>query len=115
VGVNLVASPDAALVEPGAVPPVNVLAETGVRIGPEAFLDHLAPAFARWEAMLAAEGFGPLRAAWLAHAARLGQVIRARTGTQSREGVFETLDETGALVLRMGQAVVAIPAAEVFF
>lgn len=115
IGVNLVASPDPALVEPGTVPPLNLLAETGQRLSPEAFLDHLAPAYARWEAVLVAQGFAPIRAEWLAHAARLGQVIRARTGTESREGLFETVDETGALILRMGQGVVAIPAAEVFF
>lgn len=115
IGVNLVAAPDPALMEPGAVPPVNVLAETGVRVTPEEFLDHLAPAFARWEAVLIGQGFAPIRAEWLAHAARLGQVIRARTGTQSREGLFETVDATGALILRMTDGPVAIPAAEVFF
>jgi len=115
IGVNLIASPDTALVEPGAVPPVNVLAETGIRVTPEEFLNHLAPSFARWEAVLIAQGFAPIRAEWLAQAARLGQVIRARTGTQNREGVFETVDGTGALILRMQEGPVAIPAAEVFF
>lgn len=115
IGVNLIASPDPTLVEPGTVRPVNLLAETGRRIAPEAFLDHLAPAYARWEAQLVARGFAPIRAAWLSHAARLGQVIRARTGTQSREGLFETVDETGALILRTKDGAVAIPAAEVFF
>mgnify|MGYP000420270313 FL=1 len=62
-----------------------------------------------------AEGFAPLRAEWLAHAARLGQVIRARTGTAERTGIFDTIDATGALILRDGQGQIAIPAAEVFF
>lgn len=115
IGVNLIAAPDPALVEPGAVPPVNVLTETGIRVTPEEFLNHLARAFARWEAVLVTQGFAPLRAEWLAHAARLGQVIRARTGTQTREGVFETIDASGALILRMDAGTVAIPAAEVFF
>jgi BirA family biotin operon repressor/biotin-[acetyl-CoA-carboxylase] ligase len=51
----------------------------------------------------------------LSHAARLGEVIRARTGVTTREGVFETIDATGALVLRTPTATLAIPAAEVFF
>lgn len=115
IGVNLIAAPDASMVEPGAVPPVSLLQETGLRITPEAFLDALAPAYARWEARFTAEGFAPLRTEWLAHAARLGEPIRARTGQDTREGVFETIDASGNLILRMSQGPVAIPAAEVFF
>lgn len=115
IGVNLIAAPDPSQVEPGAVPPVSLLQETGLRITPEAFLDALAPAYARWEASFIAEGFAPLRGAWLSHAARLGEPIRARTGAETREGVFETIDSAGNLILRMTQGPVAIPAAEVFF
>lgn len=115
IGVNLIAHPDPALIEPGAVPPVSVLSETGKRLLPEDFLSHLAPAYARWEAIFTTQGFAPLRAAWLAHAARLGERIIARTGSESREGIFETIDAEGNLVLRQAQSTLAIPAAEVFF
>lgn len=115
IGVNLIAAPDASVVEPGAVLPVSLLAETGLRVTPKAFLDVLAPAYDEWEARFQAEGFAPLRAAWLAHVARLGETIRARTGSESREGVFETVDDAGNLVLRTVAGTLAIPAAEVFF
>ena len=115
IGVNLIAVPPLAAVEEGAVPPVSLLAETGLRIAPTAFLEALAPAYARWETLFVTEGFAPLRAAWLAHAARLGEPIRARTGVSTREGIFETVDATGALVLRTRDGTLAIPAAEVFF
>lgn len=115
IGVNLMAAPDASLLEAGALPAVSLLGETGLRVMPEAFLDRLAPAYAGWEAIFVAEGFGPLREAWLGHAARLGQTIRARTGTQSRVGRFETVDASGALILGTAEGRVAIPAAEVFF
>lgn len=115
IGVNLIAAPDASLVEPGAVQPVSLLQETGLRVTPDAFLDALAPAYAAWETTFTAEGFAPLRAAWLARAARLGEPIRARTGAETREGVFETIDAQGNLILRMSQGTLAIPAAEVFF
>jgi BirA family biotin operon repressor/biotin-[acetyl-CoA-carboxylase] ligase len=115
IGVNLIAAPDASQVEAGAVPPVSLLQETGIRITPEAFLDALALAYARWETTFTAEGFAPLQAEWLAHAARLGETIRARTGSDTREGVFETIDTAGNLILRMAHGPVAIPAAEVFF
>ncbi|MCF1709576.1 biotin--[acetyl-CoA-carboxylase] ligase [Tabrizicola sp. J26] len=115
IGVNLISAPDPATVEPGAVAPVSLLSEIGLRVTPEAFLDRLAPAYARREAVFVRDGFAPLREAWLAHAARLGEPIRARTGTRTDEGVFETIDASGALVLRQPDGRLAIPAAEVFF
>ena len=114
-GVNLIAAPDASLVEAGALVPVSLLGETGVRVTPEAFRDALAPAYAGWEATFATQGFAPVRAAWLARAANLGEPIRARTGLETREGIFETIDSAGNLILRMTKGPVAIPAAEVFF
>jgi BirA family biotin operon repressor/biotin-[acetyl-CoA-carboxylase] ligase len=115
IGVNLIAAPDPGQLDPGAVPPVSLLHETGLRFTPEAFLDALAPACAAWETTFLAEGFAPLRTAWLAHAARLGEPIRARTGHETREGVFETIDLAGNLILRTTGGTLAIPAAEVFF
>jgi BirA family biotin operon repressor/biotin-[acetyl-CoA-carboxylase] ligase len=115
IGVNLIAAPDASQIEAGAVPPVSLLHETGLKITPQAFLDALAPAYAHWETTFTADGFAPLRTAWLAHAARLGQPIRARTGTETRDGTFETIDATGNLILRTQAGTLAIPAAEVFF
>ena len=115
IGVNLIAAPDPSQIEPGAIPPVSLLSETGLRITPESFLEALAPAYAQWEAIFRAEGFAPLRDAWLAHAARLGETIRARTGFETREGVFEGIDAQGNLILRMQAGTLAIPAAEVFF
>jgi len=115
IGVNLIAAPDPDMVEKGALRPVSLLAETGIRVSPERFLEALAPAYALRESVFSTRGFAPLREDWLAHAARLGQPIRARTGGATREGIFETIDATGALVLRMPTATLAIPAAEVFF
>lgn len=115
IGVNLIAAPPTEAVEPGALTPVSLLAETGLRVAPERFLDALADAYAAWEARFGTDGFAPLREEWLAHAARLGSVIRARTGADTREGVFETIDADGNLILRMAHGPVAIPAADVFF
>ncbi|NEX44658.1 biotin--[acetyl-CoA-carboxylase] ligase [Pseudotabrizicola algicola] len=115
IGVNLIAHPPAELVEPGATLPVSVLSESGQRVSPEAFLAKLAPAFAAREAQFSAGGFAPIRAEWLSHAARLGEPIRARTGTQDRHGTFSTIDGSGNLILHMSDGPVSIPAAEVFF
>ncbi|MCX7645584.1 MAG: biotin--[acetyl-CoA-carboxylase] ligase [Rhodobacteraceae bacterium] len=115
IGVNLAAAPAASEVEPGALRPVSLAGETGIAIAPETFLDLLAPAYARWEDQLAAFGFAPVRNAWLARAARLGETVTARTGTETVRGRFETLDDSGALVLQTPQGRRAIAAADVYF
>ncbi len=115
VGVNLVAAPDPTFLEPGAVPAVSVLHATGKLFSPEDFLDALAPAFSAWEGVLVEQGFGPLRDAWLSHAARLGENITARTGKEIYQGQFETIDLQGNLMLRTPHETLAIPAADVFF
>jgi BirA family biotin operon repressor/biotin-[acetyl-CoA-carboxylase] ligase len=115
IGVNLAAAPDASAVEPGALPPVSLKGETGKTPSPEAFLTPLATAFARWEAVLQAEGFAPIRAAFLSRAERLGEPITARTATEAIEGRFDTIDATGALVLTTAKGPRAVPAADVYF
>ncbi|MDO6584977.1 biotin--[acetyl-CoA-carboxylase] ligase [Salipiger sp. 1_MG-2023] len=115
IGVNLVQAPGAQQVEPGALRPVSLLSETGVRVSQEEFLDPLASAFAAHEARFVTYGFAPIREAWLARAARLGEIITARTGTAEITGTFETVDEAGNLVLKTAAGRQAIPAADVFF
>lgn len=115
IGVNLVASPALNQVERGAVPPVSVKGESGQDVSASAFLGQLAPAFARWDAQLVTYGFAPIRAAWLTHAARLGEVITAKLPTEEITGRFETLDENGYLVLTTAKGPRAIAAADVYF
>ena len=113
IGVNLAAAPPA---EPGAAfAPVSLREETAISIPPEEFLDILAPAFALWQARFLTEGFAPLRTAYLARAARLGETIIARTGTAELTGRFEGIDEGGSLILTTAAGRQSIPAADVFF
>lgn len=115
IGVNLLDAPSEDEVEPEAVRPVSIRGETGALITPEEFLTPLAVAFAKHEAALSAFGFAPIRAAWLMRAARLGQEITARAGAAVYKGVFESIDETGALVLKTESGRETVAAAEVFF
>jgi BirA family biotin operon repressor/biotin-[acetyl-CoA-carboxylase] ligase len=115
IGVNLVAAPGADQVEEGAVPPVSLLSETGIRVSPEAFLDMLAVAYARYEQHFTTYGFAPIRTAWLQEAARLGETITARTSAETMTGRFETIDDTGNLILTTAKGQRAIPAADIFF
>jgi BirA family biotin operon repressor/biotin-[acetyl-CoA-carboxylase] ligase len=114
-GVNLAAAPDPGQVESGALPPVSLLSETGARVTPAEFLDLLAPAYATHEARFATYGFAPIRGAWLARAARLGETLTARAGGAETTGSFETVDAAGNLVLKTPQGRRAIAAADVFF
>ena len=115
MGVNLVQAPGDLAVQPGALRPVSLLSESGVRLTPEDFLDLLAPAYARHEVQFQTYGFEPIRTAWLDRAARVGEVITARTTRDEITGTFETVDASGNLVLSTAKSRVAIPAAEVFF
>ena len=115
VGVNLASTPAPGDVEAGAVTPVALSEVTGTSIGAEDFLGHLAEAYAVLEAQFRQFGFAPIRAAWLAHAARLGEVITARTGRESLTGTFEDVDAEGHLMLRTHTGLRRIAAAEVFF
>ena len=115
VGVNLALAPGVEDVEKGAVPPVALVGETGALVSPADFLAELASAYARWEVQFTTYGFAPIREAWLARATRLGEIITARTMTDSVTGRFETVDMSGALVLTTQQARHAIPAADIFF
>jgi BirA family biotin operon repressor/biotin-[acetyl-CoA-carboxylase] ligase len=78
-------------------------------------LTQLAAHFAKWYEVWRGEGFSPIRDAWLARAAGLGSRIRARLSNEETAGVFEGIDESGALILRENGAVRHIAAGEVFF
>lgn len=115
IGINLAAAPDRDQVEPGALRPVSLQGETGLTISPDDMLDALAAAFEDWNRQMRDYGFGPIRSAWLARAARLGETITARTGAAETTGRFEGIDESGALILTGPRGRQAIPAADIFF
>jgi BirA family biotin operon repressor/biotin-[acetyl-CoA-carboxylase] ligase len=110
IGVNLAHHPD------GTERPATSLAAAGLPVPtPAALLAALAPAFARWRGVWAADGFAPIRAAWLARASGVGGRIVARLGQESPEGVFAGLGDDGALLLALDDGSVrAIHAGEVF-
>ncbi|WP_170769284.1 biotin--[acetyl-CoA-carboxylase] ligase [Ruegeria lacuscaerulensis] len=115
IGVNLSQAPQPDALEEGAVRPVSLLSETGADVMPEDFLTELAANYARYESQFVTYGFEPIRTAWLDRAARLGEVITARTTTSETVGTFETVDGNGNLVLNTAKGRAAIPAADVYF
>ncbi len=115
IGVNLAHAPDIGAVEERATRPVSLLSETGAAVTPEEFLDALAGAYAHWETQFVTFGFESIRIAWLSRAARIGEIITARTTRDETTGTFETVDSAGNLVLKTAKGRVAIPAADIFF
>lgn len=114
IGVNLIGAPPAEAVEGRAIRPTSVFGETGVRLTPPQLLDALAPAFAAREAQLA-QDFRSIRDDFLRHAVRIGEPIIARTVLAEHQGIFRTVDDTGALILETADGPLAIPAADIFF
>ncbi len=113
IGVNLAERPDDVV---GATfPPVAVADQDGLEVDAEEFLTVLADAFATEEGKLDAFGFARIREDWLRHAARLGEVITARTGSEEITGRFEDIDDDGNLILQTAKGPRAISAADVFF
>ena len=97
--------------------PATSLAALGVKPPTtEDALAALAAGFAKWYEVWRAEGFAAIREAWLARAAGLGSRIRARLATEERSGMFEGIDENGALLLNEGFGRASVlPAADIFF
>jgi BirA family transcriptional regulator, biotin operon repressor / biotin---[acetyl-CoA-carboxylase] ligase len=111
IGVNLAGHPE------GTEFPATSLRQSGIAApSPEEALSVLAARFAHWYAVWMTDGFETLRGAWLARAKGVGAHIRARLAShETREGVFEGIDASGALLLNEGGQVRAIAAGEVFF
>ncbi|KKM27955.1 hypothetical protein LCGC14_1569500, partial [marine sediment metagenome] len=114
IGVNLAHAPEAGTLEARALPAVT-LREAGANVTAEDFLNVLAQEYAGLEDQFTTYGFATIRSAWLAHAARLGEVITARTMRDEITGVFEDVDSAGNLILRTRNGAVPITAADVFF
>ncbi|MEP3345479.1 MAG: biotin--[acetyl-CoA-carboxylase] ligase [Litoreibacter sp.] len=114
IGVNLKDAPDTADLEQRAVAPVSLQC-VGASVDAEDFGLELAAAYARWEIQFTTFGFAPIREAWLAKAARLGEVITARTVRDEFTGTFDGIDASGNLILRTPKGVEAIAAADVYF
>lgn len=111
IGVNLAHHP-----EDAEFPAVSVAALGAAPPSPRDALLHLAASFSKWYDIWRADGFAPIRDAWLARAAKLGERIRARLTNEETAGVFEGIDETGALILREAQGRTRLIAAgDVFF
>ncbi|TYB91241.1 biotin--[acetyl-CoA-carboxylase] ligase [Oceaniovalibus sp. ACAM 378] len=112
IGVNLTSAP---VLRDSLFPPVSLAEQGGANVTAETFLTELAGFYASEESILEQLGFAPIREKWLQNAARVGEVITARTADGEHTGTFETVDDAGQLVLITSNGPMTIPAADVYF
>jgi BirA family biotin operon repressor/biotin-[acetyl-CoA-carboxylase] ligase len=112
IGINLVHHPEGT-----EFPATSLRVITGRVPDAEEALVILATSMAAWYEVWRAQGFAKgLRGAWIERAAGLRQDIRARLDGGEMRGVFEGLDEDGALLLRRQDGgLERVTAADVFF
>lgn len=81
--------------------PATDLAAAGFAVSAEMLLAALGSALReRLSEWNRGQNFASIRAAWLARAAGIGAAIEVRLANRMGAGVFETVDESGALVLK---------------
>ena len=111
IGTNVVAAPE------GTPTPAVSLAALGVQISAEELFSALSDAWVEflgiWDN---GRGFGEIRRQWLERAFGLGERIAIQTGTATVEGTFDTIDESGCLIVRTADGKrAAVTAGEVYF
>ena len=94
IGVNVTSFPQETLY------PATSLKEAGIEWEAGALLTSYITVFSNLYQLWLAHGFGPLRKAWLRRAAHLGKPVEIGHGDDKQAGIFEDVDETGALLLR---------------
>lgn len=106
-GVNVASHPE-------TLPDTTDLAAEGANVALntmiEAYVDSMQHRFAQWQS----DGFAVVRRDWLASASGIGDPIRVRLADREEHGVFEDLDESGALVLVQGARRQLITSGDIF-
>jgi len=111
IGTNVIAAPE------GTPTPATSLAALGVHIGAEELFAELSDSWAGFRAIWDnGRGFGEIRKLWLERAAGLGQPVAVQTGGATVEGSFDSIDETGCLIVRTREGNrVPVSAGDVYF
>jgi len=111
IGTNVVGAPE------GTPTPAVSLAALGVQISAEELFSALSDAWVEFRGIWDnGRGFAEIRKLWLERAAGLGERVAIHTGTMTLEGIFDTIDDTGCLIVRTAEGRrVPVAAGEVFF
>lgn len=111
IGTNVVAAPE------GTPTPATSLAALGVQIGAEELFGALSNSWAEFRGVWdQGRGFGEIRQLWLERAAGLGEKVAIQSGGALLEGTFDTIDDTGCLIVRKADGKrVPVSAGDVYF
>ena len=111
IGTNVVAYPD------GTPYPATSLGSLGVQIGAEELFGALSDTWAEYRGIWDnGRGFGEIRLTWLERAAGLGEPVSVTYGGSVIAGTFDTIDESGCLIIRTADGKrLPIAAGDVFF
>jgi BirA family biotin operon repressor/biotin-[acetyl-CoA-carboxylase] ligase len=111
IGINVIAAPD------GTPTPATSLAALGVNIGAEELFTVLSDSWAQFRGIWdRGRGFGEIRRLWLERATGLERGVAVHTGGSIIEGIFDTIDESGCMIVRtLDGKRVPISAGDVYF
>jgi BirA family transcriptional regulator, biotin operon repressor / biotin---[acetyl-CoA-carboxylase] ligase len=111
IGTNIIAAPE------GTPTPATSLAALGVHVGAEELFAALSDAWVEFRGIWdSGRGFGEIRKLWLERAFGVGEPVAIQTGTTKVEGTFDTIDDTGCLIVRTADGRrTPITAGEVYF
>ena len=109
VGINLASSP-----RDTEFPTTSMAEEDLGTFSPGAALEGFASHFQAWAGRWREEGFAPIRTAWRARAAALGEPIQVRLEPAILQGRFLDIDRHGALLLENAGKPRRISAGEIF-
>jgi BirA family biotin operon repressor/biotin-[acetyl-CoA-carboxylase] ligase len=111
IGTNVVAAPE------GTPTPATSLKALGINITAEELFAGLSDGWAKFRGIWDdGRGFGEIRRLWLDRAAGLGQAVSIKSGSALVEGIFDTIDEQGCMIVRTTSGdLVPITAGDVYF
>jgi BirA family transcriptional regulator, biotin operon repressor / biotin---[acetyl-CoA-carboxylase] ligase len=111
IGTNVIAAPE------GTPTPATSLKALGIDVSAEELFTALSDGWAEFRRIWDnGRGFGEIRRLWLARAAGLGQAVAIKSGNILIEGIFDTIDEQGCMIVRTnGGDLVPITAGDVYF
>ena len=111
IGINVIAAPE------GTPTPATSLAALGINIGAEELLTVLSDSWAEFRGIWdRGRGFGEIRRLWLERATGLERGVAVHTGGSIVEGIFDTIDESGCMIVRtLDGKRVPISAGDVYF
>src|SRR5437667_3758646 len=111
IGTNVVAAPE------GTPTPATSLAALGIQVRAEELFAALSDGWAAFRGIWDnGRGFGEIRRLWLERAAGLGQAVSIKSGSALIEGIFDTIDEQGCMIVRTTTGdLVPITAGDVYF